>query len=63
MVERKIQSYMKKGLSREEAIKRLAEKEGFLERSETKPRPKPEVKEKPKPRLPPDILHQRSNTR
>jgi len=59
MVERKIQSYMKKGLSREEAIKRLAEKEGFLERSEAKPRPKPEVKEKPKPRLPPDILHQR----
>jgi len=59
MVERKIQSYMKKGLSREEAIKRLAEKEGFLERYETKPRPKPEVKEKPKPRLPPDILHQR----
>ena len=59
MVDRKIQAYMKEGLSREEAIKRLAEKEGFLERSEAKPRPKLKVEEKPKPRLPPDILHQR----
>ena len=59
MVERKIQSYVKTGLSREEAIKRLAEEEGILEGAEAKPRPKPEVEEKPKPRLPPDILYQR----
>jgi len=57
MVDRKIQSYMKTGLSREEAIKRLAESEGFLERAEEKPRI--EVEEKPEPRLPPDILYQR----
>jgi len=57
MVERKIQSYVKTGLSREEAIKRLAEEEGILEGAEAKPRI--EVEEKPKPRLPPDILYQR----
>ncbi|RLG96981.1 hypothetical protein DRO29_03805, partial [Candidatus Bathyarchaeota archaeon] len=34
MVERKIRSYMRTGLSREEAIKKLAESEGFLERAE-----------------------------
>ena len=51
MVERKIQSYVKTGLSREEAIKKLAEEEGLLERAEEKP--------KPKPSLPPDILYKR----
>ena len=51
MVERKIQSYMKTGLSREEAIKKLAEEEGLLKRAEEKP--------KPKPSLPPDILYKR----
>jgi len=57
MVERKIQSYMKEGLNREEAIKKLAEEEGILEGAEAKPRI--EVEEKPKPWLPPDILYQR----
>jgi len=51
MVERKIQSYMKEGLSREEAIKKLAEEEGLLERAEEKP--------KPKPSLPPGTLYKR----
>ena len=51
MVERKIQSYMRTGLSREEAIKKLAESEGFLEVAEEKP--------KPKPSLPPDTLYKR----
>jgi len=55
MVDRKIQSYMKTGLSREEAIKKLAEEEGILERAETKPRIEVEEKLKPSP----DILYQR----
>ena len=59
MVEREIQSYMGMGLSREEAIRRLAESEGLLEVAEEKPKPKPEVEEKPKPRLPPDTLYKR----
>ena len=50
-VDRKIQSYMGMGLSREEAIRRLAESEGFLEVAEEKP--------KPKPSLPPDTLYKR----
>jgi len=54
VIEREIQSYMKEGLSREEAIRRLAESEG-LELFEEKPKPKP----KPKPSLPPDILYKR----
>ncbi|HDJ04724.1 MAG TPA: hypothetical protein ENF85_01865, partial [Candidatus Bathyarchaeota archaeon] len=32
-VDREIQSYMKRGLSREEAIKRMARREGFLKRA------------------------------
>ena len=56
MVERKIQSYMGMGLSREEAIRRLAESEG-LKLFEEKPKPKPKLK--PKPSLPPDILYKR----
>ena len=56
-VDREIQSYMKRGLSREEAIKRMARREGLLKRAEVGPRPKPKVEEKPKPS--PDILYQR----
>ena len=52
MVERKIQSYMKEGLSREEAIRRLAEKEGILEGAERE-----RILEMTKGDLPPDILH------
>ena len=48
---------MKRGLSREEAIKRMARREGLLKRVEVGPRPKPRVEEKPKPS--PDILYQR----
>jgi len=56
-VDREIQSYMKRGLSREEAIERMARREGLLKRAEAGPRPKPRVEEKPK--LSPDILYQR----
>ena len=56
MVERKIQSYMKTGLSREEAIKKLAEKEGLLERSERE-HILELTEEKPRPELPPETLH------
>ena len=56
LVDRKIQSYMKTGLSREEAIKKLAEKEGLLERSERE-RILELTEEKPRPELPPETLH------
>jgi len=56
-VDCEIQSCMKRGLSREEAIKRMARREGLLKRAEVGPRPKPRVEEKPKPS--PDILYQR----
>ena len=50
-IEHKLKSYLKKGLNREEAIIKLAEKEGLLEWAEAKP--------KPKPQLPPETLYQR----
>ena len=56
-VDREIQSYMKRGLSREEAIERMARREGLFKRAEAGPRPKPRVEEKPKSS--PDILYQR----
>ena len=50
-IEHKLRSYLERGLNREEAIIKLAEKEGLLEWAEAKP--------KPKPQLPPETLYQR----
>ena len=59
-IEHKLKSYLKKGLNREEAIIKLAEKEGLLERAEREVILKwAEAKPKPKPQLPPETLYQR----